>query len=90
MPSVLRYTYGTTTQVIETEIQTFAVFPNPAKTIINIDFEENTKFQILNTLGQVIKSDSGQSNYRVNIEGLDCGVYYILTEKGQRASFIKT
>jgi len=58
------------------------VFPNPATDFINIEHEDTDQVEsveIYNSVGQVVKSGIGVEEHRINLQGLENGVYIIST-----------
>lgn len=80
-----------------TAIKELELFPNPSSNFLNIKLpevlkeEQNLRFEIRNTLGQLVKS-SFLTNKQINLNGLSKGKYYLLINSGTtlyRSSFIK-
>jgi hypothetical protein len=70
----------------------FTMFPNPANDILNINSisdVKNTTLEILNAVGQVVKTDRLiDSNLTVSLKELSAGIYFVKlsNEKGQSVS----
>ncbi|CAL2103192.1 conserved protein of unknown function precursor containing a type A C-terminal secretion signal. Putative extracellular ribonuclease [Tenacibaculum sp. 190130A14a] len=69
-----------------------SVYPNPASNFINIQFQDRRKasYQITNTIGQLVKSGSTDTN--INISNLESGIYLVQINDGQKSltqKFIK-
>lgn len=68
----------------------FAVYPNPASNVLNVDTEYEN-LEIFNILGEVVLS-SHIPNMSVDVSGINTGTYFIkLTNKGEVAvtKFVK-
>ncbi|EJL63740.1 T9SS type A sorting domain-containing protein, partial [Flavobacterium sp. CF136] len=63
----------------------FIMYPNPSKGIVNIECDSDGDLNIINQLGQTIKTVKVSSNRinTINIEGLADGIYFI-REKGSK------
>lgn len=64
----------------------FSVFPNPVKEKLTLKFDNATatKFSILNTTGQIIKTGETQSkNHTIILEDLPAGIYFIDIESDE-------
>ena len=56
----------------------FAIYPNPAKDVININTNAvRYDYQLINSLGQVIISGTANGEYQLNISGINKGVYFL-------------
>ena len=56
----------------------FAIYPNPAKDVININTNAvKYEYQLINSLGQVIISGTANGEYQLNISGINKGVYFL-------------
>ena len=69
-----------------------AIYPNPAKDILNIKTENylNTTISIHNALGQVIYNTKMiSSNERLNISKYSKGLYYVILENDKNRSLNK-
>jgi hypothetical protein len=70
----------------------FTMFPNPASDILNINSisdVSNTTLEILNAVGQVVKTDRIiDSNLTVSLKDFSAGIYFVKlsNEKGQTVS----
>ena len=74
------------------EIKNFAVYPNPANSILNIDsnIQENIKITIVDITGKSLTEQTLKTgNNTINISSFANGVYFIKTEKGGSVKFIK-
>ena len=68
----------------EVNAREFALYPNPAKSFVNLEFEalkENTLLQILDLNGRKVRTfdlKAGQENLRIEIGELPKGVYTVM------------
>ncbi len=64
----------------------FIMYPNPSKGIVNIECDSDGDLNIINQLGQTIKTVKVSSNRinTINIEGLADGIYFIREMKGSK------
>ena len=73
---------GQTTNLSVSEnnlLKTFKLYPNPVKESFNIgDLENYVSYEILNTLGQIVKKGTINSNEKeIDVSELNQGIYYI-------------
>lgn len=71
---------GTSLSINEFNKQTtFSLYPNPSSHSINIQSQNEGDFQLLNTLGKVVKVFKVKANIEtsVNVEGLSKGLYFV-------------
>lgn len=63
----------------ETEVNTFDIYPNPAKDFVSIDNTElvGANINIVNTVGQIVKSVVLGDDLRVNVADLANGAYFM-------------
>lgn len=69
------------TDVSELNKETFKVYPNPAKDVINVQLPDNTYklARIYNIMGQLVMEHKIESNLQqININGFRSGMYYLL------------
>jgi uncharacterized repeat protein (TIGR01451 family) len=69
----------------------FSLYPNPAKTILNIQSEKNIdSIEIIDTNGRVIhKQRIDNTNGTVNVESFSNGIYFIKLHNDQNTTTIK-
>ena len=67
----------------------FQIYPNPASTELTILSDVPTEFRIVDMQGTVIKTGIIQQSAYIDISFLANGIYFILTQNGQAAKFIK-
>lgn len=68
-----------------------AIYPNPASDFITVSLNNNDAIvEIVNQIGQVIKSEKINSNTsRIDISALNSGVYFVKTKIGNKTSVKK-
>ena len=67
-----------TTDVNENVKQSYNIYPNPVKNTLNIKGENMSQIMIYNSLGQVVKSVSCDSdNMTIDVNSLEDGMYFI-------------
>lgn len=68
------------------EVNNLRVYPNPASTVLNVDFELNkaddVSITVLNTMGQVVATDNmssvvGVQNTMLDVSNLESGMYIV-------------
>jgi hypothetical protein len=81
----------TTLNVLENEVDTIKIYPNPTKDIINIVSDEAfDKFIIINNLGQkIVESTSNLRHTQINIGNYASGIYFIKVFKGTKNKTFK-
>lgn len=86
------YEIDGTVGITETAKQSNApnIYPNPTKSVLNIETEEEFNVEIVNTLGEIVaaKHLSIGSN-AIAVENLHQGVYFIRFENGNTLKFVK-
>ena len=76
-------TDDTTTSVLSVSELDFNLYPNPARNILNIDFEStgNRNISLLDELGRTIMTDqSNASKLQFDLTGLSNGVYFVKSQ----------
>jgi hypothetical protein len=73
-------------------VSKFNVYPNPAKSFANIEFDlqdaNDVNIQIINSIGQVVYSEnkgmlmSGEHTYSLNVNNFTSGVYFVKLTSG--------
>jgi hypothetical protein len=72
--------------IVEAQIQSLQVYPNPANTQLSITSDNSTKFdvQIFSSTGKLIMQiDNCQSQTTLDIENLAIGMYQVVCSDGQ-------
>lgn len=63
--------------VIEVENMNVVVYPNPASGVLNVvTTADNYEYQLINSIGQVVLSGSGEGNVELNVSDFS-GVYFL-------------
>jgi polyhydroxybutyrate depolymerase len=92
-----QYNLASLTNVADVEKQNLAIsmYPNPARTILNIRFNNETSLAsitITDVLGKVVLSETSETN-TINIENLQAGIYFLIvknkTNQVTNVKFIK-
>ena len=63
--------------VIEAQASIVKVYPNPANDVLNIVTTGNVEYQLINSVGQVVMSGNVDGSARINVSGLNSGVYFL-------------
>ena len=71
------------------EKATYKIYPNPSFGQLNIETNTPQDLKILNSVGEVIYHLTGENNYKVDIQHLPTGYYYIVTESGFTYKLLK-
>lgn len=82
-----RLTRRAETGLHDVKKQLFSIYPNPTSSILNIDGVEG-KIEILNSLGQVVKTNTEFNRKSIDVSNLHNGYYFVKTALGTQ-SFIK-
>lgn len=82
---VMRFTYKDPTYVVDNyKVTQFNIFPNPAKSIINIDLEDaliaEAEYSIFTIDGKSVKN--GILSESIDVEGIITGTYYLIISEG--------
>lgn len=89
------YRYELTTAIAEKSVNTepFTIFPNPAKTLLNITGNENqqtVQYALYNLYGAVIKSGTFKgSNYTMDVNGFAAGYYVLKLQSDEQNTTLK-
>lgn len=74
--------------VSEEESSIVSVYPNPAKDVINVQMNNASSYQILNSLGQIVESGNLQiGNNVISLSDFATGIYYLKTD-GEQVKFL--
>jgi pterin-4a-carbinolamine dehydratase len=81
------------TGILENKIDLkYELIPNPAKNWIELHCKSSTEaeMQIFNMSGQLVQNKYIQTNSKISIANLKCGVYFIrITDSGNRLNILK-
>ncbi|MBO7570873.1 MAG: T9SS type A sorting domain-containing protein [Bacteroidales bacterium] len=69
---------GTNADAETFEADNISIYPNPAKDIVNVNLPEaNTQIDIVNVLGQIVKTvNTTSTNETISLEGMERGMYF--------------
>ncbi|MDE1191580.1 MAG: T9SS type A sorting domain-containing protein [Arachidicoccus sp.] len=82
------YKYGNTITLYKQVSN--AIYPNPAKTYINIKAAKESSLSIYDAGGRFIKTQNVQiGNNVIDVHSLASGVYFIVSDDNQKRAFIK-
>jgi hypothetical protein len=82
----------TNVSTLKNENSSLIVYPNPANTVLNIDFKTTTKQSqlfIMNILGETVSLVDISEKSKIDISSLPNGLYFLKTQSGQSIKFIK-
>lgn len=65
------------------------VFPNPANDMVNINVNGSFKYQLVNSLGQVVRNGEANNKAVVNVNDLNQGIYFLTITAGNQVSVQK-
>ncbi len=54
-----------------------SVYPNPSEGLLTIDVKENAEMQLVNTLGQVVRTETVNGNAQIDVSTLPSGLYHL-------------
>lgn len=67
-----------------------SVYPNPTRSMLNIDVTTDINIKIVNLLGEtVIPQQVKKGNNSIDVSNLSTGAYFIQTENGSTVKFVK-
>lgn len=68
-----------TESVSENEMNAVTMFPNPAQNTLELttEFAGDNEVQIINSLGQIVKEFSFETQITVDVKDLNAGVYFV-------------
>jgi hypothetical protein len=77
------------TGVAENQNVKINVFPNPANDMMNINVNGSFKYQLVNSLGQVVRNGKATNKAVVNVNDLNQGIYFLTIAAGNQVSVQK-
>ena len=77
------------TGVAENQNVKINVFPNPANDMMNINVNGSFKYQLVNSLGQVVRNGKATNKAVVNVNDLNQGIYFLTITAGNQVSVQK-
>lgn len=83
-----------TLNIKENSITTFEIYPNPSKDVLYLNnLDKNTtsaKIQIINVLGEIVKTIELNNTDYINISDLNTGLYWLqITTNNELSKFVK-
>ena len=75
--------------VIEAQESMVMVYPNPANDVLNIVANGSVEYQLINSVGQVVMSGNVEGSARINVGGLNSGVYFLKVNENVQKVVIK-
>lgn len=88
--------FNLSTGIEESQINKFNIFPNPASDMVQLNFAENTSqpttLNVITSAGQLVRSEvipQGTSNYKILMDNLSSGVYFLHTKTDKSSGFQK-
>ena len=70
--------------ISENDLQNIMVYPNPAKSTLNI--EGRCDYRLMNCLGQTIAEGSNESKTQIDLSGISEGIYFLNLSDGSNCS----
>ena len=77
------------TGVAENQNVKVNVFPNPANDMVNINVNGEFKYQLVNSLGQVVRNGKANNKATVSVSELNQGIYFLTITVGNQVSLQK-
>jgi gingipain K len=77
------------TGVTENQNANISVYPNPASDVLTINTNNNFKYQLVNSLGQVVRSGNATNKAIVRVGDLNKGIYFLTINAGNQVSVQK-
>ena len=77
------------TGITENQNANISVYPNPANDVLTINTNDNFKYQLVNSLGQVVRSGSATNKAIVRVGDLNRGIYFLTINAGNQVSVQK-
>jgi hypothetical protein len=77
------------TGVAENQNVKVNVFPNPANDMMNINVNGEFKYQLVNSLGQVVRNGKANNKATVSVSELNQGIYFLTITAGNQVSVQK-
>jgi hypothetical protein len=77
------------TGVAENQNVKVNVFPNPANDMVNINVKGEFKYQLVNSLGQVVRNGKANNKATVSVSELNQGIYFLTITVGNQVSVQK-
>ena len=90
-PDIGAYEYSITTSIVNSEVDYFNIYPNPASDELTIQFSDNLNHVILiyDMYGKLVLSKITSETEILNISNLSNGIYIIKIDDRQNKKLIK-
>lgn len=74
-----------TNKVVDFSTIDAKIYPNPTSDVINIEIDDNARFELINSFGQVVHASDVSGNSRVDISQFSSGWYFarLITSDGK-------
>ena len=77
------------TGVAENQNANISVYPNPANDIVNINVNGSFKYQVINSLGQVVRNGNATNKAMIKVSDLNKGIYFLNITTGNQVNVQK-
>ena len=77
------------TGVAENQNVNISVYPNPANDIVNINVNGSFKYQVINSLGQVVRNGNATNKAMIKVSDLNKGIYFLNITTGNQVNVQK-
>ena len=74
------------TGVAENQNANISVYPNPANDIVNINVNGSFKYQVINSLGQVVRNGNATNKAMIKVSDLNKGIYFLNITTGNQVN----
>lgn len=71
---------GTVTGIVDGVASVLKVYPNPFEDIVAVDFDGTTQVRLLNTLGEMVLSQTISGRATLDVSSLPSGIYFLQHE----------
>lgn len=77
------------TNTAELEVEDWYVYPNPASELINLSFEEDFGYRIMDVAGRCLKKSTSY-NSQIDVSSLSNGIYFLsVSINGKRSTIVR-
>ena len=77
------------TGVAENQNVNISVYPNPANDVLTINVNGGFKYQLINSLGQVVRTGNANTKAYVKVSDLNKGIYFLSITSGNQVNVQK-
>ena len=77
------------TGVAESQNANISVYPNPANDVLTINTNGSFKYQLINSLGQVVRTGNANTKAYVKVSDLNKGIYFLSITSGNQVNVQK-